>query len=80
MPVVKLRRPRQSRTVGFQGANYQFLVDVPVKVSEELARACDETKDRLGKVFDVVYSHPDSDLTELLGVQLEWNSWPSQLR
>jgi hypothetical protein len=79
VPTVTLRRPRTTRTLGFGGVNHFFRVDVPVSVSTELALKCDEDRDRLGRVFDVSYKRTDADISELLGVQLEFEPWPTHL-
>lgn len=77
MPDVTLKPPSVSHTIGYGGGKFTFKRGVPATVSPELAEICRGTLDRHNRCIFDISEEDHSDIERILGVQLEFDSWPS---
>ena len=77
MLVVTLRPSFGTHTISHEGLDHIFDPGVPTSASAGLAEVCRGMVDRRGRPLFDVRENPDKDLEQILGVQLEFDSWPS---
>ena len=78
--VTLLRKPYQQYLLGVGKKMFRFEGGQPVEVPDEVAHLCLTKTNNKGKpLFEVqeIETNPDADVDELLGIQLEFENWPS---
>ncbi|MBI4962496.1 MAG: hypothetical protein HY913_04405 [Desulfomonile tiedjei] len=77
--VTLLRRPHQTFTFQVGSQTYRFIGSQTVETTREIAEACLQKFEDDKPLFEVIglSGDPDADVSQVLGIQMDFAEWPS---